>query len=277
MDNLDFPRTINMFEWTKYLNRELNMEEKCLFNSVKMEKLMNIQLNKINETIKSRNLEISHASVIDGNCLFDSLSSLGYGNNSDELRKSITYLMYVFKDYKNFFIDQQESLNELFTNFNEIELVYCKNTSTVYKYNYDVMCQDMYESCNWTRLNTQLVLMFISKVFNVNITIIHDNGFETTIHLADKDSVSIFLAHVGESHYLPISKIEDINNLKNIEYKSMKHEFLKWATKQSILKNIREKEEEQLKIQNSKCILESKKDTKEYKEMEFNEENIKNL
>jgi hypothetical protein len=277
MDNLDFPRTINMFELTKYLNRELNMEEKCLFNSVKMEKLMNIQLNKINETIKSRNLEISHASVIDGNCLFDSLSSLGYGDNSDELRKSITYLMYIFKDYKNFFTDQQESLNELFANFNEIELVYCKNNSKVYKYSFDVMCQDMYESCNWTRLNTQLVLMFISKVFNINITIIHDNGFETTIHLGDENSKNVFLAHVGESHYLPISKIEDMDNLKNIEYKHMKHDFLKWATKQSLLKNMKEKEEKQKQIQNIFDIKDHKKDTKEYKEMEINDENIKNL
>ena len=242
MNNLDFPKTINIQEWTKYLNRELNSEEKQLFNSVKMEKLMNIQISKINELVKNRNLEISNLSVINGNCLFDSLSSLGYGNSSDELRKSITYLMYIFKDYKNFFNEQQETLCELFSCFNEIEIVYCKNTCKVYKYNFDIMCQDMYESCNWTRLNTQLILMFISKIFNINITIINDNGFETTIHLGDDNADNIFLAHIDESHYLPISKFKNINNLKNIKYKNMKNEFLKWASNQSILKLIKEKE-----------------------------------
>jgi hypothetical protein len=274
MDNIDFPRTINIFEWTKYLNRELNMEEKCLFNSVRMEKMMNIQLNKINETIKIRDLEISHLSVIDGNCLFDSLSSLGYGENADELRKSITYLMYIFKDYKNFFTDQEETLSELFANFNEIEIVYCKNDSKVYKYNYEVMCQDMYESCNWTRLNTQLVLMFISKIFNINITIIHDNGFETTIHLGDEKAENVYLAHVGESHYLPISKIVDADNHKNIEYKHMKHEFLKWATKQSIIKNMKEKEEKEKQFQNLYKLKDNTENVKEFKEMEVSEDNM---
>lgn len=274
MDNMDFPRTINIFEWTKYLNRELNMEETCLFNSVRMEKIMNIQLNKINETIKIRNLEISNASVIDGNCLFDSLSSLGYGNNADELRKSISYLMYIFKDYKNFFNDQEESLSELFANFNEIELVHCKTDSKIYKYNFEIMCQDMYESCNWTRLNTQLILMFISKIFNINITIIHDNGFETTIHIGDENAVDVFLAHVGEAHYLPISKIEDTENLKNIEYKNMKNQFLKWASQQSILKSMEEKKDhEQLKS----FFDNPNSDQKDYKEMEINEENLRKL
>lgn len=276
MDNLDFPRTINIFEWIKYLNRELNMEEKCLFNSVRMEKMMNIQLNKINETLKSRNFEISHLTPMDGNCLFESLCSLGYGNNSEELRKSITYLMYVFKDYKNFFTDQQESLSELFANFNEIELVYCKNNSRVYKYNYEVMCQDMYESCNWTRLNTQLIIMFISKIFNINITIVHDNGFETTIYLGDNKADQVYLAHVGEAHYLPISKIKDLENPENLEYKNMKHEFLKWATKQSILKNMKLKEEIEKHKQNLYNIKENK-EIKEFKEMEINEENMQSL
>ena len=242
MNNLDFPKTINTHEWTKYLNRELNTEEKYLFNSVKMEKIMNIHINKINELIINRDLEVSNISVVDGNCLFDSLCSLGFGNSSDELRKSITYLMYIFKDYKNFFNDQQETLNELFTIFNEIELVYCKNTCKIYKYNFDIMCQDMYESCNWTRLNTQLVLMFISKIFNINITIINDNGFETTIHQGNENANNIFLAHINESHYLPISKFDDIDNLKHTEYNEMKIEFIKWASKQSILKMIKEKE-----------------------------------
>ncbi len=227
MESSVFPKTINVFEWCKFLNRELNNNEKELFHNVRIEKIMNMQMQKINNNIENRNLQISHLTAIDGNCLFDSLSKLNIGENSEQLRKSLTYLMIIFADYKNFFPDQQESLRELFTIFNEIEYVHCKFDSKLYKYNYDIMCQDMYESCNWTRLPTQLILMVLSKIFNLNITIINENGFEHNINIGESNSKNIYLAHIGESHYLPINYIN--NNQQNLEYDEYTNIFLKWA------------------------------------------------
>lgn len=273
MTELEFPRTINIFQWTKFLNRELNMEEKFLFNSVRMEKMINIQLEKINEFIGKKNMEISKITPLDGNCLFESLSSLGLGNNSDELRKAIVYLMIIYKDYKNFFPDQPETLSELFANFNEIEYVHCKQDSRVYRYNFDVMCQDFYESCNWARLPTELILMFISKIFNINITIINENGFEHNIFMGDKDAINMFLAHISESHYLPIDKIK--GEPLELEYDDCKNNFLKWASQQAFLKHQSEIKEKEEKEENNKEVKKESKPA--FTELDVSEETIQKI
>jgi hypothetical protein len=276
MDNLDFPRTINMFQWTKYLNRELTIEEKHLFNTVRMEKMLNMQLEKINENINKKNLEISYLTPLDGNCLFESLSYLGVGNNSDELRKAVCYLMVIFKDYKNFFPDQAETISELFQVFNEIEYVHCRQDSRIYKYSFEVMCQDLYEACNWTRLPTQLILMFISKIFNLNIIIIQENGFEHNIFVGDKEAIPIYLAHLSESHYLPIDKIKD--NLKELEYDNCKNNFIKWASKQAFMKQ-REEEIEKEEIEKEEIEKEEieKSNKPKFTELDVNEDALKRL
>lgn len=270
MDNLDFPRTINMFQWTKYLNRELTIEEKHLFNTVRMEKMLNMQLEKINENINKKHLEISYLTPLDGNCLFESLSHLGLGNNSDELRKAICYLMVIFKDYKNFFPDQTETISELFQVFNEIEYVHCKEDSRIYKYTFEIMCQDLYEACNWTRLPTQLILMFVSKIFNLNITIIQENGFEHNIFVGDKDSIQIYLAHLSESHYLPIDKIKE--TLKELEYDICKNNFIKWASQQAFRKH-----QEELESRESEENCQIKAEKPNFTELDINEDVLKKL
>ncbi len=242
--NLDFPQTINIVEWTHYLNRNLTNQEQYLFHSVRAEKMMNMQIQIINNNIRQKGLEVSKLSVIDGNCLFDSLSSLGLGYESSELRKSLTYLMLIFQDYKNFFPDQKESIKELFGLFNEIEIVHCKTDSKIYKYTFDIMCQDLYESFNWNRLPTELILMFISKLFNVNINIINENGFEHNINLGDENAKSLYLAHISEAHYLPIDKMKDENNQVQLEYDNCKNTFIKWASDQAYEKQMKEKARE---------------------------------
>ncbi len=72
MENLDFPRTINVFQWCQYLNRELTTQEQMLFHNVKMEKMMNMRLEQLSEKLKEKGLEISLLTELDGNCLFNS-------------------------------------------------------------------------------------------------------------------------------------------------------------------------------------------------------------
>ncbi len=275
MENLDFPRTINVFQWCQYLNRELTGQEQMLFHNVKMEKMMNMRLEQLSEKLKEKGLEISLLTELDGNCLFNSLSSLGIGNNSDELRKGISYLMTIFRDYKNFFPDQQETLQELFINFNEVELVHCKEDKHFYKYTYDIMCQDLNNSCNWTRLPTQLILMFISKLFNVNISVFHDNGFESNIFMGDKDAKVISLAQLSESHYLPVDKIGETP--KELSYDTCKSTFIQWAQRQAIMKKIKEQQLEQEKQDKQNENINEEKKEVEFKEVEVNEEAIKNM
>ncbi len=241
MQTFTFPQSHNKHEWIHFLNRELNPQEEYLFHSLQVEGIMNHCIRTINNNVKNKNLQISKLSVTDGNCLFDSLSSLGIGNNADELRKSITYLLLIFQDYKNFFPDQKESIKELFGLFNEIEIVFCKNDSKIYKYTFDIMCQDLYESFNWNRLPTQLILMFISKLFNVNINIINENGFEHNIVLGDENAQNLYLAHISESHYLPIDSIESPEKQIHLEYNNYKNIFIKWAKDRITEKQMAEK------------------------------------
>ena len=92
------------------------------------------------------------------------------------------------------------------------------------------MCQDLFESSHWTRLPTELILMFISRIFNLNITIINDSDFEHSINLADDQSKKIYLAHLGETHYLPIDSIQD--SPKDLNYTEGFKRFHKWAQMQ---------------------------------------------
>lgn len=186
-----------------------------LLKKLQIEMTMNKMIKFINDYVKDNNLKINHLTQFSGDCLYESLVYLNIGKNIDNLKKCISYLMYIFRDYPNFFPNQKESLKELFTNFNEIEYVYCKNDGRLYKYNYEIMCKDLLDTSGWTRVPTQLILMFISKIFNLNIHIINESGFEYSIYFDDK-AENIYLAHLCESHYMPIStKIND----DIIEYK----------------------------------------------------------
>ena len=261
---MEFPKSINIYEWQSYLERQLSIEEKIMFNCVRMEKNMNNAIDVINEKIQSRNLHVSNLTELYGNCLFESLVFLGYGENADTLRQTLAYLFYIFGDYKNFFDGnnaQQESLRELFTVFNEIEYVHCKQDSKLYKYNFDIMCQDFSGEFNWTRLPTQLILMFISRLFNIKIVIVNnqDYDFEHTIDCSKGDCKTIYLGHIGETHYVPISEINQENN-NNPRYEDAKKKFFKWAIHQSEkkIKELKEKKEKEVREIKTEEIMEDK-------------------
>ena len=224
----NFPQTIDIGEWSKFLKRELTNDEKRLFARVLEERMLNSAIDNINKCVKDRNLKVCKLTDLHGDCFFESLVILGIGDDSEKLRISISHLMYIFRDYRGFFPDQEETLAELFSHFNEIEYVHCKQTNRIYKYTYNIMCQDMSESSNWNRLPTQLILMFISKIFNLNIAIINDSGFEHNININNNNNNTIYLGHIGECHYVPINIITDKNS-DNLEHKENWNKFISWV------------------------------------------------
>ncbi len=199
------------------------MSESELLRKLQIEMTMNKMIQFINNHVKDNNMKINHLTQFSGDCLYESLVYLKIGKDIDNLKRCISYMIYIFRDYKNFFPNQKESLKELFMNFNDIEFVYCKNDGRLYKYTYEIMCQDLLDTSGWTRAPTQLILMFISKIFNLNIHIINESGFEYSIYF-DESSDNIYLAHLAESHYMPISK--KIND-DVIEYKYFYNQFQK--------------------------------------------------
>jgi len=221
----------------QYLGRKLTMSESSMIQEFVVEKRMNNMLRELYEKCIEKDLFVPYLTTLSGNCLFESLNYFGIGDSVKELRKSISYLMYILQDVKNIFPDQETSLRELFQMANEIEYVTCENENeplTCYKYTYNIMCQDLRNNYSWTRLPTQLILMLISLIYKAEIKIINNaTNYEHTINMNQNSEMIIYLGHLGESHYIPLDMGDEFTP---IYYDTQKNKFLNWREKMQNLK-----------------------------------------
>ena len=95
------------------------------------------------------------------------------------------------------------------------------------------MCQDLASDFSWTRLPTQLIMIFMSKIFNIKLEVVSNLSNYVNIINANSDSdhpTEILLGHIGESHYVPLmwrtGASEDDKELYHEEYKT---KFFEWA------------------------------------------------
>lgn len=238
----DFPKTLNIPVWEEYLGRELTLQECSLFENCKSEKNFNKRVQALHIIAESRGLYIPALTPLHGNCLFESISYLGYGIDHELLRKGTAMLMLLLRNTKNLFHGQSESLNDLFGLTNEITTVISRDSCTIYKYNYDIMCFDIASPYSWSRLPTQLVLMVLSLILNVEFIIISDsgNGYDPKINVNNENDMNtqrIFLGHIGETHYVPLApRTGNPKEEKYIKYDEAKKDFMEWAiiTSQSV-------------------------------------------
>lgn len=242
-EHLFFPRTLKEHVWCNYLGRRLYDDEKYLFESYRAEIKINRLLKELYEQcIKKKNLYVPELTELDGDCLFSSLVYHGISSSIEELRNILSFIMYIYKDYKNFLPGQTESLKELFSLFNEIEYVSCNQKVNdryvfvdFYKYTYNVMCQDLTNNHSWTRTPTQLILMVISYLYKVEIVIINNTSdYEHKIsafdNVTDKPELKkIYLGHIGEYHYVPIDILKEDEELEPLLYDHAQQNFIVWA------------------------------------------------
>lgn len=230
-----FPRTLDVIKWENYLGRRTTDEEYSLIESVKDEKVYNIELDKLFEITKNKGLYIPKLTLRNGNCLFQSLNILGFCENYDDFRMFLAHMMYLFRNKRSFFEyeDDKRSLKEMFTDTNEVEYVLCDQESIVYKYTYETMCQDFASGFSWTRLPTQIIIQFISKLLNIRFEI-YCNTSEF-VHIIDLNSVDsnphiVHLGHLGEKHYVPLAiRTGHPNEDRCPKYSSSRRFFLEWA------------------------------------------------
>ena len=231
MKQMDLPRSFNYGIWRNYLGRHLTEEEMYYLEEFKSESKFNTYIKKLHNKAKQKGLYIPYLTNLYGNCMFESLEHHNLFRDQEEFRKNLAYLMFIFKDKKNLFPDQESSLSELFTLTNEVEYVITRNKK-IYKYNYDVMCQDLSNEYTWTRLPTQLIMMVISLFFNVRFHIISDNNdYEHIINTSIEDQpLDIYLGHIEELHYVPL-EIKKNDPIEDIVPKhcNAKNNFFKWA------------------------------------------------
>ena len=265
LDNLNYPDQYyqdpyypdpDIDLWESFLNRSLNEEEKELIINVIVEKNMNEQIYKLNKTLyNDTNCFIPKLTNNNGNCMFESLSILGLGDNDLGikpeiiLRNNISSILLSVRDMKDFFPGLNLSPQQIFDNSNEIEFIKNNKTGEVFEYNYDMMICDLRTNFSWTRLPAELILMTISRIYQVRFLIHHNkskhineiNVWTNNIDI-DVDIDIIHLGHINEEHYIPVIEIKSeifdeetqkyIRNIVdsgNLEYCSSYNNYLKWA------------------------------------------------
>lgn len=252
-----FPRTTRIDVWEHYLGRPLVFKEKVLMENFKAEKIMNDLMRQLYIHCKNKGrFYVPILTELDGNCLFESLAYHKLGKDIENLRKILSVMMYIYKDYKYFLPNIDTTLNDMFSLTNEVEYVVSREKKgdsyeiNFLKYDYNIMCQDIANSSSWCRLPTQMILMIISYIFKVEIIILSSQtGYEHIINAFENSTEKpelkkVYLGHLGEAHYVPLDILEDDEELDPIYYTCAKEELIKWAIKMEELKNNQPKEEE---------------------------------
>ena len=243
----EWPKTINKKRWKKYLKRELFEEEEEMIDEYRSEKIMNKRLEDFYEDLDD-DFYVPWLSECDGNCLFESLGYYEVGSSVKSLRKGLAHLIYQFRNVKNLFSDMESSMLEMYNEFYEKQ--YVKYEDEYYEYSFDVMCQDLATDGNWTRLPSEILLKFISLIYNIQIVIVPDNDGKYTCidSTTDDEVVIVYLGLLNGKHYFPLSLKEtdddlDEDDIKPKFYKESRLIFIKWAKKMEKWVNKKSKEE----------------------------------
>jgi hypothetical protein len=234
--------------WESFLNRSLEKKEREVIHDYLLENDTNLQIKGLHYNLISNGpYLIPKLTKNNGNCLFESLSYLGYGTPS-EIRKNIAALLLLVKHDYDFFLGSNACPEELFINCNDVEIVKDKNTGQVYEYDYDAMIVDLYTNHSWSRLPMELILMTISRIYEVRIKIFSNKSeYINVISICDSNNLNldtIHLGHINEEHYVPVIKIDDeiISNsllmnefIKSYpKYISAKNEYHKWGEQMAV-------------------------------------------
>ena len=235
-EDVYYPKTSDIETWESFLNRDLTMEEKLYLMDVVIEKGLNKEIYCLQENLKrDGTLYIPKLTSNVGNCLFESLEILGYGD-AEQIRKNVSAIMTLSSKDELFFPHIHQSLRNIFTNSNDIATVFDKDEEKAYKYNYDMMLVDLYSKHSWSRLPTELILMVISRIYKIQILIYHNNtAYISKVNVWNDMPIidSIKLGQLNEEHYVPIKQITDVTSgdlvNKKIKYVKAKNRLHKWA------------------------------------------------
>ncbi len=253
MDELWYPKKPDIDLWESFLNRSLSLKEKAIILDTFVEKDLNNSIKGLQQNILGSNCFIHSLTENNGNCLFESLGKLGLGELDSitpphiVLRKNLASILLYMRNITDFFPNISLTPEEIFENSNEIEFFKNNNTGDVYVYNYDMMICDLRTNYSWERLPTELILLTVSRLYEVKILIYHNktryiNEINVWKGIIPDDEIDIIrLGHINEEHYLPVLKlpdelIDDIDTIHNIskiklEYDYKKINYKAWAEK----------------------------------------------
>lgn len=232
-DQLKFPRSYKERRWYKYLGRMLTDFEGTILQNFSQEKVFNQSIVSLHNNCMMNNLRVSSLTNMYGNCLFESLMYHGIGTDVKNFRKGLASLLYFYKDIKNFIPNTDMTLEEMFVLWNEIEYVCCytkpDTENRYYKYSYNIMCQDLSNADSWTKLPTEFLLRVISHIYSLRIIIVGSTSDYLITIESTNPKDTIYLGHLGESHYVAVDRMADIENFVPLFYKDSRKAFIKWA------------------------------------------------
>lgn len=211
--------------WAQILKRELTRDEMKIFHTIWAENTLNQDIKKLQQILKASNYIIKSKTNNNGNCLFESLKESGIGFNhfnipeEEFIRLELSDVLNKESNNKNFFPNINMSPKEIFTNTNVEQGI-----------NYDLMLDDLKTNHSWKKLPAELILMCVSKVYNVGIVIHHNKSHHQNMINCCIGSAErvIHLGQINEEHYLPVVEYFDGDICSNIEYTTGIEMFEKW-------------------------------------------------
>lgn len=253
INDLWYPDKPDIDLWESFLGRSLSIKEKKIILSVFEEKDLNNSIKGLQQNLLGSNCFVKELTNNNGNCLFESLGMLGLGDNDlginpqQMLRNNLSSILLYMRNIYDFFPALTITPEEIFNNSNEIEFVKNDKTGEVYEYNFDMMVCDLRTNYSWERLPTELILMTVSRLYEVKILIYHNKTqFINEINVwkgikTDNELDIIRLGHINEEHYLPVLRlpdelIDDIETIHQIskiklKYDTKKINYKQWAEK----------------------------------------------
>jgi hypothetical protein len=228
---MQIPRSFVITKWEKFLERPLTKEEKSLIKKVKQEIKNNNKIIDLANNANNYNLYIAKLTNYDGNCLFESLKFYNIFENIQEFKQVIANLLIYFQNINIF--NNHMTIKELFEVTNEIKEVYSKKDKSFYYYNFHMMCYDLAtEQESWSRINTHLVLCFLSKILGIKFHIISNTFDSITIIYDEQDNITeytnIYLGHIDELHYVPLLIKEENKEYEILQENKYCKLFEKW-------------------------------------------------
>lgn len=240
-----YPRTVKKSKWVEFLGRNLEPFEENLLCDVLFEIKFNKRMEKLYENCLKNNYFVPELTNLHGNCLFESLVFHGIGNSVMDLRKGLAYLMYQFRNHKGFLENNKDStLKELYILYTDKdEYVYCRQDNKLYKYSYEIMCQDLATNCSWGNLHAELLLLIVSQIYNVQFEVTANEFDKITYRHAFENGEEmnhlpiIRLGHIFENHYVPIDTLQNQSDFVPLYYSEAKIKFHKWGSVMAQMKH----------------------------------------
>lgn len=246
IENEWYMENYNIEFWESLLARPLDKDELKIIHGVWNENSMNVDIKVLQKNLVDKGCYIKSITNNVGNCLFESIASLELGENDlgikpqNMIRKNIAAVLLLVKNSNYFFPKIELTPEELFNNINDIGFVKDNKTGEIFEYDYDMMIYDLNSNFSWERLPTELILMTISKLYNVEIHIHHNkDDYINKINVFTEPQEIIRLGQINEEHYFPILELPDefkfdpeiIDEIlqKEIKYDKYINKFKEWS------------------------------------------------